>query len=367
MRFVKKLQPSNTGGQIVLETLTWLHRFRTQISGSKAANNSRYQLCILVFLILGVCWMAPFVQAEPSGRLTYSVNGFDEDLGRFDWNLYTTALSGTKNLRAIPLNHKGMYPSWGVDGKVLYFVQWDAGHSDIYSVRPDTPKNKTRITEISGTYRFLTASPDGKQLAFSGWTIEQVPQENQIWVLDTASGEMEAVTEVLHLGWPYSFHGISWAPSGKRLVFSIARPGWLEQLYLLDIETEEIEILTELNKDFYPVWAPDGKRILFLRWNREFDTFYTIDVETRVLEPLFNVDKATGYWSDWSPDGQYLVYSRWGTIYVYDTLTEETEELVEVEGSIFVIAWLREGSLSVKPREKLVTTWGKIKSTVSQR
>ena len=89
-------------------------------------------------------------------------------------------------------------------------------------------------------------------------------------------------------------------PGGKRLVFSLSRPGWLEHMYLLDVETKEIEVLTELHKDFYPVWSPDGQRILFLRWNREFDTFYTIDVETKAIEPLFDVDKATGYWGDWS-------------------------------------------------------------------
>ncbi len=328
---------------------------------------NRHLFVAMFCLILGQCWMVLFVQAQPIGHLTYAVNGFDENQGRFDWNLYTTALRGTKDFRAVPLNHKGMYPSWGMDGEVLYFVQWDAGHADIYSIRPDNPKNKTRVTQISGTYRFLAVSPNGRQIAFSGWTIEQVPQENQIWLLDIASGEMEPVTEVPHFGWPYSFWGISWSPTGKKLVFSLSRPGWLEQLYLLDIETKEVEILTEFNKDFYPVWGPDGKRILFLRWNREFDTFYTVDVETKALEPLFDVDKATGYWSDWSPDGQYIVYSRWGTIYIFDMATDETEELVEVDGSIFVIAWLREGILPVKPREKLVTMWSQIKATSLQR
>ena len=41
------------------------------------------------------------------------------------------------------------------------------GHADIYSVDPENPKNKKRITPISGTYRFLSVSPDGKKLAFN--------------------------------------------------------------------------------------------------------------------------------------------------------------------------------------------------------
>lgn len=319
-------------------------------------------------LILTLVSFTSLGEAEPTGYFAYAVNGFDENLGRFDWNLYITEISGTKDLKAVSLNHKGMYPSWGPNGDVLYFIQRGKGHADIYSVDPENPKNKKRITPISGTYRFLSVSPDGKKLAFNGYTLDQLPQENQIWVLDVETGEMEVMTQVPHLGWPYSFYGISWSPSGKRLVFSLSRPGWLEHMYLLDVETKEIEVLTELHKDFYPVWSPDGNRILFLRWNREFDTFYTIDVETKAIEPLFDVDKATGYWGDWSPEGDYIVYSRWGSIYLYNFATDETEAIVEVDGSIFVIAWSREGAvLAVEPEEKLVTTWSALKRSVDQK
>lgn len=326
------------------------------------------RLVLLSVLFLSFLSITSQGVAEPSGQLAYAVNGFDENLGRFDWNLYATALRGTKDFNAISLNHKGMYPSWGLNGDLLYFIQRDKGQSDVYSINPENPKNKKRITPISGTYRFLSVSPNGKKLAFNGYTIDQLPQENQIWILEVETGEMEVMTQVPHLGWPYSFRGISWSPNGKQLAFSLSRPGWLEHLYLLDVETKEIEILTELNKDFYPVWNPQGDRILFLRWNWEFDTFCTIDVETREIEPLFDVDKATGYWSDWSPEGDYIAYSRWGSVYLYDFATGETQEIVEVDGSIFIVAWLRDIKiLPVAPREKLVTTWSSIKRSATQQ
>ncbi|MDE0426590.1 MAG: hypothetical protein OXN25_17200 [Candidatus Poribacteria bacterium] len=330
-----------------------------------AAKTIKFTLLSLCCLCL-ITLTSP-LNAEPTGQLAYAVNGFDENLGRFDWNLYATALRGTKDFTAIPLNHKGMYPSWGPNGDLLYFIQRDKGHSDVYSINPDNPKNKKLVTPISGTYRFLSASPNGRQLAFNGYTVDQLPQENQIWVLDIESGEMEVMTQVPHLGWPYSFWGISWSPNGKRLAFSLSRPGWLEHLYLLDVETKEIEVLTELNKDFYPVWAPGGDRILFLRWNREFDTFCTIDIETKEIVPLFDVDKATGYWGDWSPEGDYIAYSRWGSVYLYDFATDETQEIVEVDGSIFVISWLRDiRILPVEAQQKLVTTWSAIKRETTQ-
>ena len=324
---------------------------------------ARPRLILLSGLLLTLLTFVPLSEAVPTGSLAYAVNGFDENLGRFDWNLYTTTINGTKDFTAVPLNHKGMYPSWGPNGDVLYFIQRDAGHSNIYSINPENPKNKKLITPTAGTYRFLAVSPNGKKLAFNGWTINQLPQENQIWVLDLETEEMTVMTEVPHAGWPYSFWGLSWSPNSQQIVFSLSRPGWLEHLYLLDVETRGIEILTELHKDFYPVWSPDGSRILFLRWNREFDTFCTIDVDTLTVKSLFDVDKATGYWGAWSPDAEYIVYSRWGSVYLYDFETEETEAIVEVDGSVFVLSWSRDGVfLPVEPQQKLVTTWSALKN-----
>ncbi len=311
---------------------------------------------ILVLLCLPVT-----VDAAPTGRIAYAVSGFNDRLGRLDFNLHMTTFTEDGDFKTTPLNQSGMYPAWGPAGDTLYFIQRADTQSHIFSININNPKNKTQLTEISGTYRFLAVSPNGKKLAFNGWTREQQQQENQVWVLDIDTGEMETVTSIPHFGRTFFFWGISWAPNSKKLAFSLERPGGLEQLYLLDLETEEIDILTEFNIDFYPVWSPDGQKILFRRWNREFDTMSTIDVETRAITPLFDVDKQTGMWTDWSFDGQSIIYSRWGAFYLHDLLTGKTEQLFEVDGSIFVISWWRHEVLSVTPKQKFATTWGDVK------
>ena len=112
------------------------------------------RLALLSVLCLSLISITSQGVAAPTGHLAYAVNGFDENLGRFDWNLYATALRGTKDFTAIPLNHKGMYPSWDPMG--IYSISFNAGKgdADIYSINPDNPKNKKLITPISGTYRF---------------------------------------------------------------------------------------------------------------------------------------------------------------------------------------------------------------------
>ena len=322
---------------------------------------SKLFLLAIVFVFIG---FPLTIDAELTGRIAYSVTGFNQRLGRIDFNLHMTAFTGNEDFKTTPLNQSGLYPSWGPVGDTLYFIQLVNTQYHIFSIDINNPQKKTQITEIGGTYRFLTVSPNGKKLAFNGWTHEQQQQENQIWVLDLDTGEMEPVTTIPHFGRSFFFYGMSWDPTNKKLVFSLERSGGLDQLYLLDIETKEIEILTEFNIDFYPVWSPDGQKIMFRRWGREFDTMYTIDVETRTIEPLFIVDKRAGMWADWSSDAQSIIYSVWGVFYLYDLNTEKTKELFEVEGGIFGISWWRHEILPVEPKEKLTTTWGDVKSNL---
>lgn len=329
---------------------------------------------ILKFFSLGLIFVflcLPFTAdalPELTGRIAYSVRGFNEVEGKFDYNLQMTSfVDGDYKSRA--LNHPGYYAVWSPDDDILYFIQRVKTESHIFSIDVNRPRQKTQLTEIGGTYRFLSISPNGKKLAFNGYTSQQQQQENQIWIMDIASGQMEVVTAIPHFGRTFFFYGMSWGPFSKRLVFSLERPGGLEQLFLLDTETLEIEVLTEFNIDIYPVWTPDGKQILFKRWDREIDTMYSIDVETRELTPLYDIDKNAGMWTDWSADSRSIIYSLWGVFYLHDLDVGKTEKLFEVDGGIFGISWWKQeggnlGNLPVEPKQKITTTWGDVKESL---
>lgn len=321
----------------------------------------------LIFVFLCLPLTADALR-ELTGRIAYSVRGFNEAEGKFNYNLQMTSfVDGDYKSRS--LNHPGYYAVWSPDDDILYFVQRVKTESHIFSINVNNPRLKTQLTEIGGTYRFLSISPNGKKLAFNGYTSQQQQQENQIWVMDIASRQMEVVTAIPHFGRTFFFYGMSWGPFSKRLVFSLERPGGLEQLFLLDTETQEIEVLTEFNIDYYPVWTPDGTNILFRRWDREIDTMYSINVDTRELTPLYDVDKNAGMWTDWSADSRSIIYSLWGVFYLHDLDAGRTEKLFEVDGGIFGISWWKQeggnlGNLPVEPKQKITTTWGDVKQSL---
>ena len=337
--------------------------------------SNRHQICNFGFIkflipfslsITFVFLFLPFTAdalPELTGRIAYSVRGFNEAEGKFDYNLQMTSfVDGDYKSRS--LNHPGYYAVWSPEDDILYFIQRVKTESHIFSIDVNSPRQKTQLTEIGGTYRFLAISPNGKKLAFNGYTSEQQQQQNQIWIMDIATRQMEVATAIPHFGRTFFFYGMSWGPFSKRLVFSLERPGGLEQLFILDTETQEIEVLTEFNIDIYPVWTPDGRHILFKRWDREIDTMYAIDVETRVLTPLYDIDKNAGMWTDWSADSRSIIYSLWGVFYLHDLDAGKTEKLFEVDGGIFGISWWKQETISlpVEPQQKIATTWGDVKS-----
>ena len=72
---------------------------------SETTKDARLQrLAAISVLMLTLCALASQVAAVPHGQIAYAVNGFDENLGRFDWNLYRTTLKGTNESTAVALN-----------------------------------------------------------------------------------------------------------------------------------------------------------------------------------------------------------------------------------------------------------------------
>jgi Tol biopolymer transport system component len=108
-----------------------------------------------------------------------------------------------------------------------------------------------------GVYRTLTISPDGKRVAFE--RADPQTQNRDIWLLNFASGAETRFT---------------------------SDPGW----------------------DAFPIWSPDGRRIIFTSNRGGVYDLYQKAAESRGPEELFYRSIEGKGPTSWSPDGKYLIY-----------------------------------------------------------
>jgi Tol biopolymer transport system component len=109
------------------------------------------------------------------------------------------------------------------------------------------------------------------------------------------------------------------------LVWSSNRSG-NHELYLLDLAARSLRRLTDNpHVDFFSRFSPDGKRIVFLRSQREWVTFrdstawdvYLLDLEGGTERRLVR----GGYYPTWTADGKAVVFKRGQQVLRYDLAT----------------------------------------------
>ena len=109
-----------------------------------------------------------------------------------------------------------------------------------------------RYINSSGTY-----SPDGTQFAF----VTFVRGDNELAILDTKTGR---ITRRIAIDGVNAMSNPAWSPDGVSIAFSGIHGG-ISDLYLLNLETREVQQLTDDRYgDLQPAWSPDGTKLAFV-------------------------------------------------------------------------------------------------------
>ncbi len=105
----------------------------------------------------------------------------------------------------------------------------------------------------------------------------------------------------------------AWSPDGKYLAYILRSTSWTKSLLCLQSTEsgEERDLEPEMNFR-WPLWSPDGRRILV--WGRKEPNdigFYFIDPQTGSAEPFVLGTQGIGLQqAAWSPDGRFIFFRR---------------------------------------------------------
>ena len=218
-------------------------------------------------------------------------------------------------------------PSFSPDNwKLVYASNRSQGGWELYAY--DLKKGtEQQLTSFDGQARFPIWSPvpGDTRIVFEGRTFE-TEQAFNIWMLDTASGDVEQLTDGGADSRP------DWSPNGSQIVFGRATRDTTgdgrvttndaSDIYTLDLASHEEKNLTGTPafNDFNFAWSPDGEWIAFT--SARFDAngdgainlsdsqdLYLIRADGSGQSTERRLILGTGpvFSPSWSPDGRFIL------------------------------------------------------------
>ena len=184
-------------------------------------------------------------------------------------------------------------PSTPLQASTTYTVTVPAG----------APGPSGRTLQEPLTWHFRTASP---RILFLSWDEEE---RQQLFSTTPQATSTTRLTESEH-----GVAGYTVSPRGQTIVYVAKRAGGGTDLWALGRDGEDKGQLLNCAPEQCrnPVWAPDGRRLLYERWpvpsSAQAPRLWWLDTETGDTLRLFKDDEKYGLRASFSADGRWLAY-----------------------------------------------------------
>ena len=281
-----------------------------------------------------------------------------------DNDIYMMEING-KDLQNLT-NHlaNDFSPAFSPDGQWMAYVSNRDGKSGIY-LMDLTTKESRRLTMLQSANKEPEWSPDGESIVFVSNRANRANQYD-VYTMNVNSKEIQQLTN------EGDNYNPTWSLDGQSIAFSSKRNGEPFSVYVMTADGRRQRKLTQGSN---PTWSPDGKQIAYTL-GIAGNGVYVMSAEgqnSRRLTP-------ENIWSDkptWSPDGQWIAYEAeldpWGNpnidpdanIYLVNPAGAKTRQLTRHPARDRYPAWVPAGFLSVSTTAETQTTlWGKLKQPI---
>ena len=147
--------------------------------------------------------------------------------------------------------------AYSPDGKWLSFISDSSGREELYVVAVDGTGDPQKLTDIDALKFGYNWSPDSKEIAFTS-------SDNKLRKVNVGTKAVTALDSSRY----GNISTPDWSPDGKWLTYSKADVSRTTDIYVLASSGTEIEphkITFDSYDDRSPRFAPDGRKIFFIR------------------------------------------------------------------------------------------------------
>lgn len=223
-----------------------------------------------------------------------------------------------------------MSPSWSPDGQKLAYVTFENGRSEVVIQSLDG-----KIREIVASYKGINSSPswspDGRQLAL---TLSKDGSAD-VYLMDLQTRKLRRLTT----NWAIETEAV-WAANGKSLFFNSDRRGQ-PQIFQVFLDTGEVRRISfEGRYNANPAVSPDGRYVAMVHAKGGFN-IALLDLQTNEFNILTKtyLDESPSF----SPNGEMILYAMnqngQGKLAVVSTGNTTTQILSVQQGEVRSPSW----------------------------
>ncbi len=176
--------------------------------------------------------------------------------GQFD--IWVMNLDGSARRRLTLDQAVDTSPAWFPDGRRIVFSSDRSGNFDLWTTNADG-SGLTQLTSFPSDEATPAISPNSASVAFSS----NMDRSNfDIWVMDVGGGNLRQLTRKDNAASAISDGAPQWSPDGTKLVFERWEGQW--EVYSINVDGTGLTRLTNNpDHDGDPVYSPDGSTVAF--------------------------------------------------------------------------------------------------------